>query len=224
VDVDFFFKQRAKFIRQYYTTAVSPFATIKQKIEAGEDPYAPPYSEDGEPPFLEEWIDADTGIQIVGRTCISMLSESLKVYFQTWEELFGVKCRERLPAVFKKRGFWSGYRDCFSQIAELDWSACPADLSVIEQVVEARNRSQHHDGDISTLRVRHARELLDKYPRPIFIHEHERNLEKEDRASFSWLGSELIINEETLDEALRHVEYLVNWLEPKLQERRWRRY
>jgi hypothetical protein len=169
MDVEFPLKQRTKFIRENYTTAISPFTTIKQKIEDGEEPYEPPYSEDGEPPFLEEWIDADTSIQIIGRTCISMLSESLKVYLKTWEKLFGVKCQEHFPGVFKKTGFWAGYKECFSQITELDWSTCPASLLVIEQVIEARNRSQHHDGDIGTLRVKHRADLREKYPRPIFI-------------------------------------------------------
>jgi hypothetical protein len=83
MDVDWFLKERTKFIQQYYGTAVTPFATIKRKIEDGEDPFEPPYNEDGEPPFMEEWTDADTAIQVVGRTCVTMLSESVKLYFQT---------------------------------------------------------------------------------------------------------------------------------------------
>jgi hypothetical protein len=224
MEVDYFLKRRTAFIRNYHATAAMPFQTIKQAIEDEVEPYVPPYSEDGEPAFLEEWLNAETGIQIVGRTCVSMLSESLKVYLQTWEKLFRVRCEAHVPEIFKKKGFWHGYKECLCQITQLDWSACPANLVVIEQVVEARNRSQHHGGDIDTLSVRHPKDLREKYDRPIFIYEHEKDLgEEQDRATFKLLGSELIISKDTLDEALRQVESLVDWLEPKLQERRWRR-
>jgi hypothetical protein len=224
MDVDYFLKVRTQFIRNYYSTAVVPFEAIKRQIENREPPYEPAYGEcDDEPPFLEEWLNAETGAQIVGRTCISMLSESLKVYLQTWECLFGVKCQAHLPAVFKKQGFWLGYKECLSQITMLDWSTCPADLEVIEQVVEARNTSQHHGGHIGTLSVHYGKDLREKYARPIFIHEHEKNLSEEDCATLSWLGSELVVSKETLEEAVRQVELLVEWLEPQLQRRRWQR-
>lgn len=221
MDVGYFLKQRTGFIRQYYAVAVVPFETIKQKIEDGEEPYEPPYSEDGEPPFLEEWSNADTGVQIVGRACISMLSESLKVYLQTWEELLGIKCQKYLPGIFRKDGFWNGYKDCFSEIAQLEWSSCPADLIIIEQVIEARNTSQHHDGDIGSFRVRHRKDLREKYSNPLFIHQYEKRLDDEQIASLAWLGSELVIDKETLDKALDSVEKLVDWLEPRLQSTRW---
>jgi hypothetical protein len=92
MDVGWFLKERTKFIRHYYAVAAEPFEAIKSKIEKGEEPYEPPYSEDGEPPFLEEWSDAETCIQVIGRTCVTMLSESLKLYFQTWEELLDLRC------------------------------------------------------------------------------------------------------------------------------------
>ncbi len=53
----------------------------------------PPYSEDGEPPFLDEWIRAKTSIEITGATCVSMLSEALKLYFKTWERELGLECQ-----------------------------------------------------------------------------------------------------------------------------------
>lgn len=36
MDVDWFLKERTRFIYWYYETAVIPFATIKRKIENGE--------------------------------------------------------------------------------------------------------------------------------------------------------------------------------------------
>jgi len=72
MDVDYFLKVRTVFVRNYYLTAVAPFEAIKRKIENGEPPYEPACSEgDDEPPFLEEWLNAETGAQIVGRKTAS---------------------------------------------------------------------------------------------------------------------------------------------------------
>jgi hypothetical protein len=73
MDVGYFLKERTKFVRTYYTAAVAPFEDTKSKIEKGEEPYQPPFKEDGEPPFQVEWSDADTSIQVVGRTWVNML-------------------------------------------------------------------------------------------------------------------------------------------------------
>ena len=87
MDVLFFFKQRTRFIRHFYETAGMPFRETKRKIEAKEPPFDdPPYSEDGEPPYVEEWIAASEAQEVLGRTCLSMLSTSLQLYFMTWEK------------------------------------------------------------------------------------------------------------------------------------------
>jgi hypothetical protein len=51
MDVDFFLKLRTNFILKFYDEAVKPFLQTQRLIEAGEEPFVPPYSEDGEPPF-----------------------------------------------------------------------------------------------------------------------------------------------------------------------------
>ena len=54
---------------------------IKRQIEQEEPPFDdPPYSEDPEPAFLEEWLEAETSIQIVGLACVSLLADTLKLY------------------------------------------------------------------------------------------------------------------------------------------------
>jgi hypothetical protein len=223
MNVDWFLKERTKFIRQYYAVAIAPFETIKSQIESGEEPYEPHYSEDGEPPFQVEWSDADTSVQVVGRTCVTMLSESVKLYFQTWEELLGVKCQPALAPLFKKQGFVAGFKECFRQVAELNWDECPADLSIIEQIVLARNVAAHHNGYLGSISVHYPKEVREKLESPLFLHDYEKGALDEDQKSvFTFLGSKLVITRETLDEAVRHVELLVDWTEPKLQEVRWR--
>jgi hypothetical protein len=222
MNVDWFLKERTKFIRQYYAVAITPFDTIKSQIENAEEPYEPPYSEDGEPPFQAEWSDADASIQVVGRTCITMLSESVKLYFQSWEELLGVKCQPALATVFKKQGFVAGYKECFRQVAELNWDECPADLSIIEQIVLARNIAAHHNRHIGSMSVRYPTGVREKLENPLFLHDYEkRALDEDQKSVFTLLGSELVITSETLDEAVRHVQLLVDWIEPKLQQVRW---
>ena len=93
MEVLWFLKERTHFIRWFYATATEPFETIIRKIEAEEAPYVLecPYDEIDidEPPFFSEWQEADTGLQMVGHTCISMLSEALRLYFETWEAELG---------------------------------------------------------------------------------------------------------------------------------------
>jgi hypothetical protein len=52
MDVLGFLKIRTQFILQFYETASEPFREIMRKIDINEAPFFPPYSEDGEPPFL----------------------------------------------------------------------------------------------------------------------------------------------------------------------------
>lgn len=60
---------------------------MKIAIEEARPPFdRPPYSEDGEPPHLEEWLDADAALEMLGMACLSMLSDTLKLYFKTLQE------------------------------------------------------------------------------------------------------------------------------------------
>ena len=58
---------------------------------------------------------------------------------------------------------------------------------------------------------------------PLFLHDYEKRALDEDKKSvLTFLGSQLVITRETLDEAVRQVELMVDWMEPKLQEVRFR--
>ena len=56
MDVYYFFNSHVEFIQQFYTTASAPYVERKRKIEANEEPFVPPYSEDGEP--QSRWLKA----------------------------------------------------------------------------------------------------------------------------------------------------------------------
>ena len=113
MDVLYFLKERTKVIRCFYTAAGETYREIFRKIEAGEAPFVPPpIGEDGpdsnEPPFLSEWMDADTGLELVGRSCLSILSASLQLYFRQWERELGLSCSAGHAKSFKQ-GFLHGY-------------------------------------------------------------------------------------------------------------------
>ena len=220
MDVVYFLKGRTNFIRFYYDQCVVPFAKIKHQIENHLPPFDdPPYSEDPEPPYLDKWMDADTGIHIAGLSCVSLLSNSLKLYFASLQHRvigFGFGNKEREKNAFKK-GFVAAYTGVLGHILDTDWSDCPADLTIIEQVVLVRNRGQH-GGDLTSFRVSHDQRTLKKYPRPFFVNEHERESWMQDpETAASWLLMPSVeITREALFAAVEHVEKLADWIEGRM--------
>jgi hypothetical protein len=217
VDVHHFFSRRVAFIRQFYKMAAAPFLDRKRKIEAGDCPFDdPPHSEVLEPPYLNEWTEADESLQVLGYTCVSMLAAALHVYFQTWERLRGIPAAERFKDEF--RGGWvSGYRTYCDVVLRIDLSKGPCDLKLIEEIVLARNRSQHHDTLVMTLPTYKSSDLQ-KLPRALFIdstreaHDDLHNGERE------WLMlPTLRVSGEKLDVAIADVERFVDWLDPLIE-------
>lgn len=212
MDVTYFLRQRMAFISNYFDVASAPFLETMWKIEAGEAPFEPPYFDpdtmDTSPPFLEEWLQAQAGVEIVGQTSVSMLSEALKAYFVTVERVAGLDCAATYGTKSFKKGFIQGYRTCFAAQG-IDWSACTADFDILEQIVLARNASQHPSGLISP-HARHTKYTLDKHPNPLFISEYENDLLQ--RHGGSWLTEPNVhVTRETLDAALLEVEKLAKW-------------
>ncbi|MBS1181917.1 MAG: hypothetical protein H6Q99_1797 [Proteobacteria bacterium] len=215
MEVLWFLKQRTNFIRRYYETAAEPFREIICKIEAEEAPFEPPYSEAEEPAFMEEWADATRSLEILGAMCVSMLSEALKLYFRTWERELRLECQRAFPKEFKD-GFVNGYKAGFGDILRTDWSECPANFDVIEQIVLARNDAQHHD-EISELGLRHNQKVYRKYHLPFFLNDNEKKMiELGEYKDFKWLRLSLVVSQESLFEAIRQVEMLAEWMEEPL--------
>ena len=101
MDVGYFLNERIAFVRHYYDTASFPFIEKKRKIRAGEEPFIPPYSEDGEPPFLEEYGEAEESLQVLGYSCISMLAAALQLYLRTWTIELGRPVGDSFKREFK---------------------------------------------------------------------------------------------------------------------------
>ena len=212
-----FLKERTRFIRYFYETAGEPFRVAMRKIKAGEPPFDdPPYSEDGEPPYLEEWMESDEGLEVLGCTCISMLSPSLQLYFKTWESKLGVTWEKGERKRAFKSGFLQGYRTCFGEVLDLSWDDCPADLGLIEQITLARNRDQHPD-HISTMRVSHTRNDREKHPHLFFVSETERKIYADpDMEGTFWMNPSVHVSSDMLFAAIEQIETLADWLEERM--------
>ncbi len=215
MDVLYFLKERTQFIRKYYETASEPFREIMRKIEAGEAPFVPErYFREDEPPFLEEWSQANTGLQVLGRTCVSMLSASLKLYFQTWESKFSISLTEQEKCKMFKRGFLKGYKKVFSKLPNIEWTCCPVDFDILEQIILARIDEQHPEC-IVTMNVQHDPNVRKKFPLPFFLSEHEKEIFAMPNIP-ALLQPDLHVSWEQLREAIKQVEALGDWLEDRM--------
>ncbi|MCJ7481378.1 MAG: hypothetical protein MUO31_00260 [Thermodesulfovibrionales bacterium] len=215
MDLEFFLKSRTAFIRYFYENGVRPFNDIKMKIETGEEPYIPTYSEDGESPFLEDWMDAEQGVEIVGYTCISMLSSSLHLFLKSWVNLFEKAHGVKLKANFKKRGWFDGYKKIFNEL-ELSLSQCGANIDIVEQITLARNRVQHPE-ELTEIAVDHSECDLKRFAKPFFASEKELKMAIQDADSSTawWFRPSVKSAKDKVFVAIEHVEILCSWLEKK---------
>lgn len=220
MDVGFFLKQRTAFIRQFYDNASFSFVERKRKIEAGEDPFIPPYSESEEPPFLEEWIEADDSLHVLGYTCISMLSAALHLYLRTWETIqFRIPVDDSLMPEFKKKGWINGYKMYFSKNFDIHFEQAPVNMALLEEIVLARNRVQHPEY-ITKLRPSYLPKdkNIAKAHHLFFIDDVEMKLLGSIEESESgWLFPPSIhITKEKLHGAILEVEKFSDWLEEQI--------
>lgn len=110
-----------------------------------------------------------------------------------------------------------GYRACLVERVGIDWSCCPADLAIIEQVVLARNRDQHPES-ITTVRVTHAEKDWQRYPQPFFLSEREAELFQDGDGPSLFMSPSLHVSREKLMTAIEEVECLCEWLEEKMSD------
>jgi len=113
----------------------------------------------------------------------------------------------------------AAYTSILGYILETDWSDCPGDLKIIEQVVLTRNRGQH-GGDLTSFRVSHDQHTLDKHPRPFFANERERESWMKDGGTetSSLLMPGVEVTRESLFAAIEHVEKLATWIEGRMDK------
>lgn len=218
--VAYFSRERVDFIRQFYLNGSEAFVQRKAKIENEEDPFVPPYNEDGVPPFLAEWQEAEDSLQVLGYTCLSMLSSSLKLYFSTVDRLYGFQSLENGKGKFKK-GFISGYRSFFETELGIDFSSAPCDFELLEEVVLIRNAFEH-PSEIVFHQIVHP-SVEQKSPSMFFCNEHERaawfDIKDIDNFGLSF-SPRVHVTKEGLFKSLDEVSRFCEWLEDQLTK--WR--
>ena len=215
MDVRFFLNRRTAFIEQLYINSAAPFVERKRKIEAEEEPFVPPYSEDGgEPAFLAEWIEADESLHVLGRSCISMLAATFHLYVKTWERQISIPVDELLKSEFKNNGWFHGYKAYFARHLRIKFEDSPSNLALLEELVLARNRVQH-PGSITSHSSHYSDYDLRKLPRPFFVDDRERELFAEvGEDERTWLMPPTIhVSSEKLLAALSEVARFAEWLE-----------
>lgn len=142
MDVEYFLKRRVEFIRQFYLIASTAYIERKRLIESGEEPFVPPYSEDPEPAFLDEWMEAEESLQVLARTCISMLAAIFRLYFKAWEFRVRIPVDDSFKSDFKD-GWLNGYKAYFARKLRIQFENSPINLPVLEEIILVRNRTQH---------------------------------------------------------------------------------
>lgn len=204
MDVRYFLEQRLTFIEQLHENAASPFVERIRKIEAEEEPYVPPYSEDPEPAFLSEWIEANDSLQVLGRSCISMLAAAFHVYFKTWEKQLAKPVTPSLKITFSKRGWFAGYMAYFNHYFGIKFEGSGCNLALLEEIVLARNRVQHPES-ITTHHLHYSEEDLRRLPSPFFVGERELELlaDPEARESAWLLPPQINVTSEHLRTAIK---------------------
>ncbi|WP_422014729.1 hypothetical protein [Roseateles sp.] len=213
MDLAYFLRERTALIRHFYDAASAPFIETRRLIEAVEPPFHdPPYDESGEPAYLEEWLQADVELELVGRACITMLSESIKHYLHGWERW--VPLTPAAEKAMGSKGFVRAYVEHYTD--QLGAPVCPADLDVIEQVVLARNSAQHN-GNLVTNTVEHDAKTRAKYPRPFFTRPDGPDSAPSGLDNFlvDWVH----VDRDKLLRATEQVEILADWLQEQIYAR-----
>lgn len=227
MDAAFFLGRRTRFIPRYFAAAIAPFREIQRKIDAAESPYDEPPAgfdpEYGEPAYLEEWIEADEAAQVVGWSAISLLGDSLKLYFKALEQQLRFELSADGKTIAKKAGFVAAYQAAIGEILDTDWTDCPVQFDVIEQIVLARNRAQHGE-HLSMLGARHDSKTLAKHQDLIFANENELKMWVAEGADpETWMGPRLEISRESLGTAIVEVQKLADWIDERISDAMARR-
>lgn len=213
MDIKRYSEHRTAFIRMYYCEARQAFVAVQTAIDNEEAPFDKPPAgfdpEYGEPAYLTQWLEAEMAINVLGYSCVSMLSNSLKIAFKNMEELFRFQPGSETKRLMSKEGFVAGYKVSLSEVLDTDWSDCDADFAIIEQVVQTRNITQHTD-DASGFEAYYTEASLRKHPRPIFVA--PGRADTEENGGETWFGARIEVTAHDLFRAIDEVDKLIAYI------------
>jgi hypothetical protein len=166
-------RRKLEFIKSLYSKSTEPFVTTIRKIDQNEAPFD---EYDGDPecaenPFLDEWFDAYYSIETLGSCCLCLVHDTLKQFL----EEFITSTGRKVPV---GRDSWAvRYKAFFLSEYKIDWDAAPLDMSIMEQIVLARNQLQH-SGDLMADHIWQNADHQRKAPKSMFVEDIGRSEKK----------------------------------------------
>jgi hypothetical protein len=183
LDLQYFLTRRLRFVQNLYDSSVGPFEEKKCQIEAGKPPYVDkrnPEDGDSEPPFLEEWQEADDSVMVVGHWCLCMVQASLVAYLKGCTSLGGsywwdATQLEASLGAKKGKNWFERYRLLFLDDLGIDWERGPVSLADLEQLNLTRD-DLVHPIDIMSFSVARDEKHAQRFPSGLFVDDLWRGL------------------------------------------------
>lgn len=130
-----------------------------------------------------------------------------------------------MKQIFKNQGWPNGYRAFYAAHGATPFEEGPFDFSLIEELVLARNSTQHPDSLVFDT-PRYSDDALAKMRSPFFVSDRESALiEENDGETRQWLCRPSInVTSEKFLYAIDQVSVFVEWLEKQgeqIQQKQW---
>jgi hypothetical protein len=202
-------RDKLRFIERFYMSASEPFRETKRRIDAHEEPFEPPpfdpETSDLEPPFLDDWIEADESLNLVGQAALNLAQAAFRDYLDWFMKLNDVK-------LTASGSHWlERYRKEFLQTYGIDWSHGPVSFEELEEINFARNDVEHHGQPFGMTRSQSEKHQA-RFPLGVFMHEIDRQIAAS--SEVEWLGR-IYISRDNLAEALRRIETFCKFLDER---------
>jgi hypothetical protein len=163
MDFLYMLKSKLRFVKFFYSTASTCFQTEMDKIKQHEAPYDRFDQENGDPPFVDEYIEFSDGLQTLGNQTLSLVSVVLQEYLAAVTNQLGLG----QPPKVRGKGIFQRYCHLILERTGVDITKLGADCALIEGIFLARNLIQH-GGDLGTNWVYQDKEYAGKYPKAEF--------------------------------------------------------
>jgi hypothetical protein len=159
------------FIRRFYEVTAEPLEVRKAKIDRDEEPFMPTGSREdyNEPPYLQEWQEADDFLRVLGQCALGLLEKALHDYLRHFAENEGW---EREKEKLDKGNWFKKYCDNLEGRTAFTWANSPVTFSQLEQINLSRNDFAH-DPMLGQIRSRQDPNHFKRYPTPVFAEEFE---------------------------------------------------
>src|SRR6266700_3015413 len=186
VDLLYFLSRRLEFIQRLYHSAAAPFEETQKQIKDGEAPYLHPSNPDdwdGEPPFLDEWQEADESVMVVGHWCLCMVQSTLNTYLRDSISPIGcywwdASALSKQLGEKKGKSWFERYRYLFLEDMRIDWAKGPVSLTDLEQLNLTRD-DLIHNVDMMSFSVKRDEKHAKRFPGGLFTDELWRGLDIE---------------------------------------------